>query len=221
MKTKVLRTFFPIIVLGDGKVGKTSLILKTVNNEFRENLLSTVGIDYLEKKITVEGQKIKLKIYDTAGQERFKSIALKTTKTSEGVLLVYSITDESSFNSLEGWIESIQNQINLNKKPLVLLGNKCDVPEDMRKIPFEKGQNFADKLNIKFFECSAKEGINVNEAFDYIAKEMFQIHKKEFDSKNKNKVVDIDDDEGQNNRFSLEDKNDHNKKKDKKKSGCC
>lgn len=178
--SKVVRTFFPIILLGDGAVGKTSLILKTVNNEFNDSLLSTIGVDYLEKKTKVNDKDIKLKIYDTAGQERFKGIALNTIRNSEGVLLVYGIDNRSSFNNLEDWMENIQGVINTSKKPIILVGNKADLPEEERKISKEEGEKFAEKYKIKFYECSAKEGINVNEAFDDLLQQMYEIHKDEF-----------------------------------------
>lgn len=225
MSSKVHRTFFPIIILGDGKVGKTSLLLKTVNNEFRETLLSTIGIDYMEKRIIIENQKIKLKIYDTAGQERFKSIALKTMRNSEGVLLVYGINDLESFQNLEQWIDNIKNVININKKPLVLIGNKCDLKEEERKISPEKGQELAEKYGLKFFECSAKTGQNVNEAFDYIAKEMYNLHKQEFSKEGnikKEEGVENDNENNKEGQKGFELKEDNNKEKNmKKKNRCC
>lgn len=219
MTQQIFRTFFPMIILGDGKVGKTSLLLKTVNNEFRETLLSTIGIDYLEKKIVIENQKIKLKIFDTAGQERFKSIALKTLQTSQGVLLVYGINDIESFQNLETWVEDIQSVININKKPLVLIGNKCDLPEADRKISFQQGQKFADKYGLKFFECSAKDGTNVNEAFDFIAKEMYNKHKNEFSKEGNLDKEDIQGNGGVT--LTLEKERGDEDSKKKKKKGCC
>lgn len=177
---KVFRTFFPVILLGDGAVGKTSLILQTVNNQFNDSLLSTIGVDYMEKKTKVDDKEIKLKIYDTAGQERFKGIALNTIRNSEGVLLVYGIDSESSFKNLEEWMENIQGVINTAKKPIILIGNKCDLPNEERKVEKSKGEEFAKKFGIKFYECSAKENINVNEAFDDLLHQMYEIHKDEF-----------------------------------------
>lgn len=176
----VSRTFLPMILLGDSQVGKTALSTKTVNNEFSEKMLSTIGKELFEKKVTVEGHSIKIKIHDTAGQERYKSIAVSSVRNALGIMLVYAINQRESFLALEGWLDQINNAD--KEKPLVILGNKCDLPENERTVTYEEGKQFAEKYGYHFYECSAKSGDNVEKAFDDIIMQMYQKHKNEFTS---------------------------------------
>lgn len=176
----VSRTFLPMILLGDSQVGKTALSTKTVNNEFSEKMLSTIGKELFEKKVTVEGHSIKIKIHDTAGQERYKSIAVSSVRNALGIMLVYAINQRESFLALEGWLDQINNAD--KEKPLVILGNKCDLPENLRTVTYEEGKQFAEKYGYHFYECSAKSGDNVEKAFDDIIMQMYQKHKNEFTS---------------------------------------
>lgn len=175
----VTRKFLPMILLGDSKVGKTSLSLFTINNKFSENSLSTIGKDVHEKKVTIEGHSIKIKIHDTAGQERYKSIALNTLRIALGIILVYSIDDRVSFDSLDRWVEDINNAD--HGKPIILVGNKSDL-EEKRVVTYEEGEEYAKKKGFNFYECSAKDGTNVNKAFDDIIFQMYKKHEKEFES---------------------------------------
>ena len=162
-KTKQKTFEAHIVTLGDGQVGTTSLILRYIDNTFSMNYLSTIGIDSKIKKITMSnGEPIKVKISDTAGQERFKSIASNYMKKANGILLVYDITNQKSFIDINNWLEEITKEE--NTKPIVLIGNKCDM-NDQREVPTQEGENFAQKYeNMHFYETSCKSGDNVEKA---------------------------------------------------------
>ena len=163
-----------IVTLGDSKVGKTSLILRYIDNFFNMNYLSTMGIDSKIKKIKLSnGEEIKVKISDTAGQERFKSIASNYMKKANGILLVYDITDSMSFKNIDRWADEI-NKDSQNTKPILLIGNKSD-KDDERCISKEEGEKLAEKScgGIKFFETSCKTGENVEEAINSLVNDIY------------------------------------------------
>ena len=180
----VSRTFLPMILLGDSKVGKTSLSLKTIKNEFNEDMLSTIGKEMFEKKITIEGRTIKIKIHDTAGQERYKSIAISAVRNALGIMLVYAINQRDSFEALDAWLEQIKESD--KEKPIIIIGNKCDLPAEKRTVTYKEGEEYAKKHGYNFYECSAKNGDNVDKAFDDIFMQMYKKHENEFDSKGQN-----------------------------------
>ena len=163
-----------LVTLGDTKVGKTSLILRYIDNFFNMNYLSTIGIDSKIKKITLSnGEEIKVKISDTAGQERFKSIASNYMKKANGILLVYDITDKLTFENINKWAEEI-NKDEEKTKPILLIGNKSD-KSDERVVTKEEGEEFAKKCcgGIKFYETSCKTGENVEEAINDLVNQIY------------------------------------------------
>ena len=152
-----------IIVLGNSTVGKTCFILRYTENFFQPIYLTTCGIDSKFKYITLSNSKsYKAIFYDTAGQERHRAISLNQIKSSDGILLMYDVTNQKSFDAIKGWMESIR-EIKGNNFPITLVGNKIDLKED-RKISQIAGQNLADSYGISFFEISNKTGENVEEA---------------------------------------------------------
>ena len=159
-----------IMVIGESLVGKTALITKYTKNTFGGAYLTTVGIDFQDKFLNINGKEIKIELWDTAGQERFRNIAKNYFQSSDGFLLVYDLTKKSSFEKLDFWNE----QINLNapkETKYILVGNKKDL-ENQREVQIEEGEDFAKKNNIKFFETSAKDGTNVIDVFETLAKEI-------------------------------------------------
>ena len=153
-----------IVTLGNGQVGKTSIILRYIDDRFSANYLSTIGIDSKIKKIKMpNGEQIKVKISDTAGQERFRSIASNYLKKANGILLVYDITCHESFSDINKWLQEINK--NESTKPMVLIGNKSDL-EEKREVPKEEGMGYAKNVakNIPFYETSCKTGDNVDKA---------------------------------------------------------
>ena len=167
-----------IMILGNTSVGKTSFIIKYTENTFQEVYLSTIGIDYKIKKLTYNEQKYNLYIYDTTGEERFRSLSFNLIKFTEGVILMYDITNKSSFKSIPEWIESAREHKGENY-PIIIIGNKIDL-EEKRKISTEEGENLAKKYGLDFFEISNKEDINIKEAiFTLFKKVLIYIEQKD------------------------------------------
>ena len=158
-----------IIILGSSEVGKTCILNRYFHNEFKENVLSTVGIDFQTKFFKFDGdQKIKVNYIDTAGQEKFRAISVNYLKGTNGVILVFDITNKETFDLLESWLKELKdtNKSNISK---VLVGNKSDLAGN-REVTVEDANKFANNINCKYFEASAKTGENINEALDEIAR---------------------------------------------------
>ena len=151
-----------IMTLGISSVGKTSFIFRFTENTFQNLFISTIGIDFKVKIIEIENIKYKLIFYDTAGQEKFKSVAPNLIKKAHGIIIMYDITNKSSFDSIPEILKDIKEEKG-NDFPMILIGNKIDLEPD-REIKKEQGEDLASKNGIEFFEISNKEGINVQEA---------------------------------------------------------
>jgi len=163
---------FKILTIGDGGVGKTSILRRYVENKFLKHHLSTIGIDFLSKTLKIKDKEIKLKIWDTAGQERYRQITSHIYKDADGIILVFDVTSEESFNQITDWMEQIKNNVSKEEINLILIGNKCDLAD--RMVEKERGEEMAKNLNIKYFETSALTGQGINEAFEELAKQIFR-----------------------------------------------
>ena len=163
-----------IMTLGNTEVGKSCFILRFTDNIFQEIYLATVGIDFKIKTETINNKQYKLFLYDTTGQEKYKSIALNIIKNAQGIILMYDITDRESFESIPEWIKSIKDAKGSNF-PMILLGNKLD-KEDVRVIKEKEGKELADEYKIKFFETSNKTGTNIQEAGMALVNEILKIN---------------------------------------------
>ena len=137
--------------------------------------MTTVGIDFQDKIIEIEDKKVKLQIWNSAGQDRFRNIPKNYLESTQGFLLVYNIIEHESFEKLSFWLEQIKGYAPENIK-MVLVGNNCDLANE-RKVSIEEAEEFAKKNNMKFFEASPKEGTNVNELFFCLANEIYQEEK--------------------------------------------
>ena len=157
---------YKIIFIGDSCTGaKTSLINRIIGIGFAEDNLSTIGMGIETTKLVLKnGKEINLKLYDTAGQERFRAITFKTLSRNniDFVVLGYDITNKRSFDSLFNWIDNIK-ECNTNTKLIYIIGNKMDL-EGSREVGKEEGKRFAENLNLRFFEVSARTGEGI-EAF--------------------------------------------------------
>ena len=156
---------FKILLLGDSEVGKSSFILRFCEDTFREDSLTTIGLDTKTKFIKRNNKKIQLVIWDSAGQERFKAIAKNTLKGAHGILLMYAINNRNSFRAIKDWINSIKESVDINKTGLIVIGNKIDLPSEQRVIDKDSVESLKEKENVEVIEASAKTNINVNEAF--------------------------------------------------------
>ena len=163
-----------VITLGNSEVGKSSFIIKYIDNSFTLYYTATLGIDFKQKKIKLkDGRDVRLRIFDTAGQERYKSVSASFIKKADGVILIYDIGDLESFEAVENWIKSIR-EIGKDKLPIVLVGNKCDLSDDKRQVSLKEGQDKADEFNIPFYETSCKEGINIKEVFEKLIDDIIE-----------------------------------------------
>jgi len=158
-----------VLIIGDSGVGKTCLLLRFCENNFTTSHLATIGIDFKMKTIEVDGKKVKVQIWDTAGQERFKTITQTYYKGAMGIILSYAVNDRESFQNIENWMKQIRQHAS-DDVCKILVGNKSDMPD--RVVDTEEGRRLADSYGIKFFETSAKEDLNVNDAFHTIAREI-------------------------------------------------
>lgn len=158
---------YKILLLGDFGIGKSTCINlfgKDIVQPFPYPTIGMVPLDFLTKTVTLNGKTTKLQIWDTGGAERFGRFRLSSAYYRvHGIFLVYDITDENSFNSLDNWLQEIR-KFALKNVNIILLGSKCDLTVN-RKINFQKGKDFADNIGISFFETSSFLSININLAF--------------------------------------------------------
>jgi len=173
-KKKVL---LKVIILGDSGVGKTSLMNQYVHKRFSAQYKATIGADFLTKEVMIDDKLVTLQIWDTAGQERFQSLGVAFYRGADSCVLVHDITDSKSFESLESWMDEFLVHAaprNADTFPFVVLGNKSDLVKK-RQVQLNKAQQWCQsKGDIPYFETSAKEALNVEQAFQTIAKNALQ-----------------------------------------------
>ena len=173
---QIERKKFNISILGENTVGKTSMIQVYFGLPFNENEIPTIGVEHFADKANFDNKEYTFKIFDTAGQERYNSISSTTIRIADGYLLVFSVDQKSSLNKVDYWIKSIEENANLEKKVLILAGNKIDVKE--RQVSNEEAVNYAKNRNIKYFETSAKTGYQIKEVFKELYNDIYQLNQK-------------------------------------------
>jgi len=159
-----------LLLIGDSGVGKSCVLLRFSDDSFSPSFITTIGIDFKIRTIELDGKRIKLQIWDTAGQERFRTITTAYYRGAMGILLVYDVTDERSFNNIRNWIRNIEQHAS-EGVDRILIGNKCDMT-DKKVITAEQGQALADEFGIRFVETSAKSNIGVEDAFFALARDI-------------------------------------------------
>ncbi len=195
-----------LFTLGNSAVGKTSFITKYVNDISDDNYQPTIGIDFFSKTIQLEtGEELQLLFYDTAGQEKYKSISFNLIKNADGIFLMYDVSEQRSFNEINGWIESIKEAKGDNF-PIIVIGNKCEL--EKRVISKEEGEKFAKEQGFSFMETSCKEGINIEESVKILVLDII--------GRRKMKYIEGNNDVGDQNTIKLS-----NKKKNEKRKKCC
>jgi small GTP-binding protein len=166
-----------LFILGNSSVGKTSFIHKYVKNDFKDSYKNTIGIDYCSRNMKLPtGEEFEIFFYDTAGQEKYKSMSFNLIKKADGILLLYDISERSSFDDINQWIENIKN-VKGDNFPVIMIGNKCDLEE--RDITQIEGELFANEHGFSFEETSCKEGINIEESVQDLVLNILEKKKKE------------------------------------------
>ena len=166
---------FKVLLLGDSTVGKTCFLMKYTDKTFQDIHMSTIGLDYRLKAMKLKsGKKIKLQIWDTAGQDRFRAITKNYYKGSHGIILIYDVTSLQTFENIKTWVSQIREEASPNVV-IYIVGNKIDI-EEARKVTKEEGQSLADELGLPFVETSAKNGINVTETFEDLIEKIDKIY---------------------------------------------
>ncbi|XP_037544950.1 ras-related protein Rab-26-like [Nematolebias whitei] len=162
---------FKVMLVGDSGVGKTCLLVRFKDGAFLAgSFISTVGIDFRNKVLNIDGVKVKLQIWDTAGQERFRSVTHAYYRDANALLLLYDVTNKSSFDNIQAWLTEI-HEFAQQDVVLMLLGNKADATHD-RVVKREEGEKLAKEFGVPFMETSARSGLNVELAFTAVAKEL-------------------------------------------------
>ena len=167
----VYEQLYKIIIIGTSGVGKTNILSRYLHNEFRENTKSTVGVEFGSKRMMIENILIKLQIWDTAGEERYRSITSHYYRGAKGCFIVYDITNQQSFDDVIKWYEDIKLSGDKDIS-IVLIGNKCDL-EKNRKINTEMGKSKAKELNCAFYETSALNNTGIDEVFNSICEDIY------------------------------------------------
>lgn len=175
------KVLLKVIILGDSGVGKTALMNQYVHRKFNNQYKATIGADFLTKEIIIGDRQVTLQIWDTAGQERFQSLGVAFYRGADACIIVYDVTYQNSFKTLETWRDEFLIQAsprNQDQFPFLLIGNKvdlCNAPNgdnsEVREVSEKRAQTWANSKNsMPYFECSAKENTNVEKAFEKIAK---------------------------------------------------
>ena len=157
-----------LFLVGDSAVGKTSFIQKYTNNIFNLEQLTTIGIDFSLKTIELNGDEITLKLFDTAGQEKYRSLSFNLIKSADGIFLMYDITNRKTFEEMDGWIKSIKESKE-SDFPIILIGNKCDLEKE-RIVKKKEGEKLAKNQGFLFRETSCKDNINIEESVEILVK---------------------------------------------------
>lgn len=155
---------FKILIIGNSSVGKTSFLFRYADDSFTSAFVSTVGIDFKVKTVIRREKRMKLQIWDTAGQERYRTITTAYYRGAMGFILMYDVTNEDSFSSVQDWVTQIKTY-SWDNAQVILVGNKSDMQAE-RVVTYDRGKQLADQLGLEFFETSAKENINVKDVFE-------------------------------------------------------
>jgi Ras-related protein Rab-7A len=170
------KVLLKVIILGDSNVGKTSLMNQYVHKRFSNQYKATIGADFLSKEVMIGDRLVTLQIWDTAGQERFQSLGVAFYRGADACVLVYDITDNKSFENVECWMDEFLVQSSPKYKdsfPFVALGNKSDL-DQRRQVNSARAKNYCQGKNMPWFETSAKDAVNVEQAFQAIAKKALE-----------------------------------------------
>lgn len=162
---------FKILLIGDSGVGKSSLLLRFTDDDFQEDHPCTIGVDFKTKIIDLDGKHLNLTIWDTAGQEKFRSLTSSYYRGTQGIILVYDVSKKSSFEALNIWLKEIDMYSTYPDVIKLLVGNKVDKEKD-RAVSRDEGLAFAREKKMLFMECSAKTKLGVEQAFEELVQKV-------------------------------------------------
>ena len=203
---------FKYIIIGDSSVGKSNLLMKFAHNKFTKDYQATIGVEFGSKNIEINNKVYRIQVWDTAGQENFRSLTRAYYKNCVCAIIVYDVTNKQSFENIQNWLEDVHNQ-SPKTVLIALIGNKIDL-DDKRVISFDEGKELALKNGIIFMETSAKTGEGVNEVFNYTAQEIEKKMKENYYNL-KSETCGIKEGNIDNNAINLKDEKNNDKK------GCC
>ncbi|XP_026211578.1 ras-related protein Rab-15-like [Anabas testudineus] len=169
-----------LLMLGDSGVGKTCMLRRFTESEFDPSHISTIGVDFKMKTLEIDGVKVRVQIWDTAGQERYQTITKQYYRRAQGIVFVYDITSEPSFQHIAKWASDV-DEYAPDKVQRILIGNKSD-EELMRQVTKDQGNKLAESFGMEFFETSASTSSNISESFTRLTELVLQAHKRDVDN---------------------------------------
>jgi small GTP-binding protein len=164
---------FNVMIIGDEKVGKSAILERFLKKTFLSERKQTIGIEHYDKVVREDNKDFLFKVWDTAGQEKFRVMSRSYYQKAHGMILTCAINNRESFNNIRTWLNNIKESVGVDSIQLIIISNKCDLGEE-RVVSHEEIKKKADELGIEFFETSAKTGQGVDEAFDCIFKKVYK-----------------------------------------------
>jgi len=165
---------FKLILIGNSGVGKSCILQRYMKHTFQETYKCTIGVDFLMKSLIINGKTVKLQLWDTAGQEKYKSMVSSYYRGANVALIIFDLTNHISFDALPSWIENYYKN-GPEQKNIILIGNKKDL-EVERQVTQEEAETFAETNNMIYFETSAKDGENIDYVFNYAAEKLLEFY---------------------------------------------
>lgn len=177
LRNKPYTFIFKVILIGDSNCGKTSMINRYVNNEFSNNYICTIGVDFMMKNLVINSEVIKIQIWDTAGMEKFKQITTSYYRGAQGALICFDLTSRNSFLSLSKWVDDFNRFSNsIFKKSITIIGLKSDLIQE-REVSKNEIMDYVNINNYKYYECSSKTGENIKECFYEVGSSLYNYYK--------------------------------------------
>ena len=195
-----------LLIVGNSAVGKSSILRRFAQDKFNPNYFATIGVDFFTKDVILDQKKIHIKMWDTAGQERYKALTQGFFRNAQGIMIVYDIKNKESFNDLKYWIQSIENNINIQNKniPAIIIGNKIDLND--REVDKNEAEQFAKSKNYKYFEVSAKSGQGIDESIKYLIQKVIEVNDKNEEQVKKSIVIKNEEDKDKSKKLKCCDK---------------
>ncbi len=175
-----------LLIIGDSFVGKTSILDRYANNRFNSNYLATIGLENFTKDEVINGKTVRIKLWDTAGQEKFQSLTKGFFRNAQGIMVVYDVTKSETYQNIKYWTQSIKTHLGseTDNIAVIIIGNKID--SQVREVNKEEAELYSSELGYRYFETSAKTGQNINSTIEYLVNEVLKINKNKAKTMNNN-----------------------------------